>query len=126
MNTRNGPETHSQRPIAVNATSGFGRRGGLSFPGLPEIAPSMKTLLRRLSVILALAASVTWLALGRNTGWTKTSVTTMKTDPVTTLEYPVTEKRFVPGVDLLGLCLAGAGVLAGLSLLRLGIPVARP
>lgn len=86
----------------------------------------MKTLLRRLSVILVLAASVTWLALGRNTGWTKTSVTMMKTDPVTTLEYPVTEKRFVPGVDLLGLCLAGACVLAGLSLLRPRTPAARP
>jgi hypothetical protein len=77
----------------------------------------MKTLLRRLSVILALSALATWLALGRNTGWTKTSVTTMKTDPVTTLEYPVTEKRFVPGIDLLGVSLAGAAALAGLSFL---------
>jgi hypothetical protein len=50
----------------------------------------------------------------------------MKTDPVTTLEYPVTEKRFVPGVDFLGLAFAFAGALAGLSFLSPGNRSNRP
>ena len=52
-----------------------------------------------------------WLAGGRNLGWTKTSVKHTEKDPVTEIEFPVFEKKFVPGVDFLGVVLVSAGVL---------------
>ena len=59
---------------------------------------------------LGLAAAVVagWLALGANRGWTKTTVTRWEKDPVTEIDGPVIEKKFVPGIDLLAVCLAGA------------------
>ena len=59
-----------------------------------------------------------WLALGPNLGWTKTSVTTWQKDPVTELEGPVVEKRFIPGVELLALSLLSASALFASSLLK--------
>ena len=57
---------------------------------------------------------------GRDTrtpgGWTKTSVTRWQKDPVTEIDGPVIEKKFVPGIDLLALCLAGALALFVVSL----------
>ena len=49
-----------------------------------------------------------WLALGANRGWTKTTVTRWQKDPVTEIDGPVVEKKFVPGIDLLVVCLTGA------------------
>lgn len=54
---------------------------------------------------LAAASLLIWLALGTNLGWTKTTVTRWEKDPVTEIEGPIIEKRFVPGIDLLGVCL---------------------
>jgi len=56
-----------------------------------------------------------WLALGANRGWTKTTVTRQK-DPVTDIDGPVVEKKFVPGIDLLAVCLTGALALFVVSL----------
>jgi hypothetical protein len=69
-----------------------------------------------MALIIALAAVALWLVLGANSGWTKTSVAVVTLDEVTGLEGRTYKKRFVPGVDFLGVALAGAGVLAGLSL----------
>jgi hypothetical protein len=71
----------------------------------------MKTGLRWLGVTAALATLVVWLATGAHTGWTQTKVTEMQVDPITELEYPVTEERFVAGVEVLG-----GGLLLALAL----------
>ena len=68
-----------------------------------------------MALIIVFAAIALWLALGANRGWTKTSVAVVTLDEVTGLEGRTYKKRFVPGVDFLGVALAGAGVLAGLS-----------
>jgi len=57
-----------------------------------------------------------WLALGAHRGWTKTSVTRWEKDPVTEIDGPVIEKKFVPGIDLLVAGLAGALALFVVSL----------
>jgi hypothetical protein len=57
---------------------------------------------------LAAAAVAGWLALGANRGWTKTTVTRWQKDPVTEIDGPVVEKKFVPGIDLLAVCFTGA------------------
>ena len=68
----------------------------------------MRRTLQWLAVGLSVVVVVGWLALGANRGWTKTSVTRWQKDPVTEIEGPVVEKKFVPGIDLLVVSLAGA------------------
>lgn len=77
----------------------------------------MKKSLRLLALLVALAATGMWLAAGANRGWTKTSVEKRTLDDVTGLDKITYEKTFMPGVDFLGVALAGAGALAGASLL---------
>jgi hypothetical protein len=62
----------------------------------------MKNYLRILAALVGLIALIGWLATGAHRGWTQTRVTTLQVDPVTELEYPVTEDKFVAGVELLG------------------------
>jgi hypothetical protein len=69
------------------------------------------------TLVLALATLGAWLATGAHSGWTKTSVTVVEVDAVTGLENPVQQKKFVMGVELLGVGLIGAAVLAGASFL---------
>ncbi len=76
----------------------------------------MKQTLRILALALAVAAILAWLALGANRGWTRTSVPVKTVDAVTGLEGIDYQKRFVPGLDLLGGALLGAALLAGASL----------
>ena len=68
----------------------------------------MRSILQRIALGLAAAAVAGWLALGANRGWTKTTVTRWQKDPVTEIDGPVVEKKFVPGLDLVALCLTGA------------------
>ncbi len=77
----------------------------------------MKRLLRTAAAILFTAILIWWAAAGMNPGWTKTSVATMETDPITGIEYPVWKKHFVPGVDLLAAGAGAAAILAAISLL---------
>jgi len=77
----------------------------------------MKKLLRIIAVAVALLATATWLVTGANRGWTKTSVEKKTVDEVTGLEGITYEKRFLPGLDLLGGALLGAGHIAGVSFL---------
>lgn len=77
----------------------------------------MKKSLRLLAVLVALGAAGTWLATGANRGWTKTSVERRTLDEITGIEKISYENAFLPGVDFLGVALAGAGALAGASFL---------
>ena len=77
----------------------------------------MKSLLRITAVVFWWALLSWWAVLGCNTGWTKTSVSTMETDPITGIEYPVWKKQFVPGLDLLAAGTGCAALLIGVSFL---------
>lgn len=79
----------------------------------------MPAFLRLAALVLWLALIGWWAAAGMNPGWTKTSVSTMETDPVTGIEYPVWKKQFVPGVDLLAAGTGCAAALVALSFLPL-------
>ncbi|HOC55981.1 MAG TPA: hypothetical protein PKI20_10200 [Verrucomicrobiota bacterium] len=76
-----------------------------------------KKVLRIAAVILLLAAVALWGATGANHGWTKTSVPVQRTDEVTGITVDDYQKRFVPGIDFLGLALLGSGILLGASFL---------
>ena len=84
----------------------------------------MRTILRITALGVALISLGIWFFGGPNLGWTKTTVDRIEKDPVTGLEGRFPEKRFVPGVDFLGLALALSGILAGTSFFfrRQGIP----
>ena len=75
----------------------------------------MRRNLRVAALVLAVVCVVLWLAFGANRGWTKTTKTEIKKDPVTDIDYPVVTKHFSPGVDALGVGVLFAGALAGLS-----------
>ena len=75
----------------------------------------MKRILQILGLVIGLAAVALWLGLGANRGWTKTSVPVKTLDDVTGIEGISYQKRFVPGVDFLGVMLLTAGILEGLS-----------
>ena len=79
----------------------------------------MKRLLFTLAIVLDLLVLGAWVATGAHGGWTKTTVTTMRTDPVTELQYPETRRQLVVGLELLviGLVLSG-GLMAVSALIR--------
>ena len=81
----------------------------------------MRRIIRLAALGIALVSLLLWLAFGANRGWTKTTIDRPQTDSVTGIEYPVREQRFVPGIDLLGLCWMVAALLLGVSL----IPMSR-
>jgi hypothetical protein len=76
----------------------------------------MKRTLRSLALVLAAAATLAWMGLGANRGWTRTSVPVETLDEVTGIEGIEYHKQFVPGLDFLAGSLLGAGILAGTSL----------
>jgi hypothetical protein len=67
------------------------------------------------ALILGVSCGALWFALGANRGWTKTTRTHMEKDAVTDLPYPVIEKHFSPGVEMLGAGLLISAALAGIS-----------
>ena len=77
----------------------------------------MRTRLRIAGALLLLITLLLWLTTGAHTGWSKTSVTTTKVDPITELEYPETENTFVAGVEVLAAGAITALVLLGCSFL---------
>jgi hypothetical protein len=77
----------------------------------------MKKALQTLALLVVLGAAGIWLATGANRGWTKTSVPVKTLDEVTGIEGITYEKKFLPGVDFLGVAFGGAAMLAGASLL---------
>jgi len=73
----------------------------------------MRTGFRVIALCVVLLSLALWLGTGAHVGWTKTTVTEMKVDPVTELEYPETRAAFVAGVEVLGAGLVLALVLVG-------------
>jgi hypothetical protein len=69
------------------------------------------------AVALGVFCIALWFALGANRGWTKTTRTEMRKDPVTEIDFPVIEKHFSPGVELLGAGLLVSVALVGISFL---------
>ena len=76
----------------------------------------MRRILQWVALGLAAAALAGWLRFGDYRIWTQTTVTRWQKDPVTEIEGPVVEKKFVPGFDLVAVCLAGALALFVVSL----------
>jgi hypothetical protein len=76
----------------------------------------MKKTLQVIAVVLALGIVASWVALGANRGWTKTSREVRQLDEVTGIEGITNVSAFVPGVDFLGAGLLAAVALAGASL----------
>lgn len=76
-----------------------------------------KKVLRALAGLVLLVALALWATTGANRGWTKTTVPVKKTDEVTGITVDDYQKRFVPGIDFLGVALLGSGILTGASFL---------
>jgi hypothetical protein len=77
----------------------------------------MKRVLQFTAAIVLAITLAWWFFAGANAGWTKTSVATMKIDAITGIEYPVWEKRFVPGVDFIALGATISGLVLGIAYL---------
>lgn len=77
----------------------------------------MKRFLRIAAAVLCATIVLWWAAAGMNPGWTKTSVATMETDPITGIDYPVWKKHFVPGIDLLATGIGCAAAIVAISFL---------
>ncbi len=73
----------------------------------------MRTKLRLIALTVAFLSVAFWFFGGPNWGWTKTTVENWQVDAVTQIRYPIIEKQFNPGVDLLALALLVAAVLFG-------------
>lgn len=77
----------------------------------------------RLTLSLRIAAAATlfaflvlWAATGAHRGWTQTSKVVMQHDEITGIDFPVREKTFVAGVEVLAVGVAAAGAFAAASL----------
>ncbi|MHB1306405.1 MAG: hypothetical protein ACYDC1_07510 [Limisphaerales bacterium] len=77
----------------------------------------MKKAFQRASLAIALIALSLWFFAGANFGWTRTSVPVKTLDEITGLEGIAYEKRWVPGIELLGAALVLSGSLVASSLL---------
>jgi hypothetical protein len=77
----------------------------------------VRTTLRVAAILIGLVVTAFWFFGGANTGWTKNSVLHLEKDPVTEIEKPVYERRFVPGINFLGGGVAVAVFLGGSSFL---------
>ena len=75
---------------------------------------------RVIAALLIAFIVVWWAAQGAHRGWSQDQVPVKQKDEVTGLEYVTYEKRYVPGVDVLG-----AGLLAGLALFAISFFIQR-
>ncbi len=80
-------------------------------------------VIRGFALLLLVLTLLGWGYLGSNLGWTKTSVATTRTDPITDISYTEYESRFVPGVEFLAIGIAGAVVIFAATLF---IPLTKP
>jgi len=76
----------------------------------------VRLALRLAALGIGSAGLLFWLAGGLHLGWSKTTVTRTEIDEVTGLKYPVSENRYVFGVEMFAATLAVSGGLFGLSL----------
>jgi hypothetical protein len=77
----------------------------------------LRLTLKFFGLLCAVCTIAFWLLCGTDRGWSKTSLAIKKTDEITGIEYPVLEKRFIPGIDFLGAGLLGSALSAGLGFL---------
>lgn len=77
----------------------------------------MRSFIRLLALTVILSTALFWATQGAHTGWTQRYVTRTELDPVTGIEYPVKDMRFVPGVDFLGLAALVTVIIFGSSFL---------
>ena len=84
--------------------------------GLPVHCRRVRLALRLVALVIGCSGLILWLVGGLHMGWSKSTETRTEIDEVTGLEYPVTENKYVLGVELLGATLAVSGGLLGLSL----------
>lgn len=78
-----------------------------ALPPATSIA-AWRVLLRGAGAVLALFVFCFWAAKGYHRGWTQNQVAVRQIDPITEIPYVTYERRFVPGVDVLG-----GGILVG-------------
>ena len=77
----------------------------------------MKKALRMIAALLVIGSVAFWMGAGANRGWTRTNIPKSITDETTGIVGIQWQRRFVPGVDFLGLAGLGAAALAGGSFL---------
>ena len=84
--------------------------------GLAVASRSVRLALRLAAFVVGCSGLILWLVGGLHMGWSKSTETRTEIDELTGLEYPVTENKYVLGVELFGATLAVSGGLLGLSL----------
>ena len=84
--------------------------------GLAVASCRVRLALRLAAFMIGCSGLILWLVGGLHMGWSKSTETRTEIDEVTGLEYPVTENKYVLGVELFGATLAVSGGLLGLSL----------
>lgn len=71
--------------------------------------------LRTIAAVSLLSVLGVWAATGAHLGWTQTSKVTTQHDEVTGIDFPVREKTFVAGVEVLAVGTGFAAALAATS-----------
>lgn len=79
-------------------------------------ATRLPRALRIAAAGVLLAVIALWAATGAHRGWTQTSKVVMQHDEITGIDFPVREKTFVAGVEVLAVGVAAAGAFAAASL----------
>jgi hypothetical protein len=69
---------------------------------VPRRSPA-RALLRLFAAALLFGTLAYWWSAGAHRGWSQDQVPIQKTDEVTGIDYLEYERRFVPGVEVLGL-----------------------
>jgi hypothetical protein len=90
--------------------------GAMLWPMHSTASPSRLVRSLRLAALASLVAVAgLWFATGAHRGWTQTSKVSFQHDEITGIDFPVREKTFVAGVEVLaaGLALAAALAAAG-------------
>lgn len=71
--------------------------------------------LRLTAAAVLLAVLGLWVATGAHFGWTQTSKVVVQHDEITGIDFPVREKTFVAGVEVLAVGIGFAAALAAAS-----------
>ncbi len=80
-------------------------------------APRATHALRLAAAVLFAGTVALWAATGAHRGWTQTSKVVLQQDEITGIDFPVHQKTFVAGVEVLAVGVAFAAALVTASLL---------